>query len=127
LEGILAASSGNLSKFAKAGGFKWDGRACVSVVCASDGYPGEFTKDKPIFGLKEAGDVKDVIVFHAGTKRLPQSAQGASSFVTSGGRVLGVTGLGGTIKEAIDKTYQAVSKIRFDGMQYRRDIGNKAL
>jgi len=127
LEGILATSSGNLSKFTKAGGFKWDSRACVSVVCASGGYPGEFEKNKPIFGLKEAGEMKDVIVFHAGTSRLPQSAQSKSSFVTSGGRVLGVTALGDTIKEAIDKAYKAVDKINFDGMRCRRDIGNKAL
>lgn len=127
LEGILATSSGNLSKFTKAGGFKWDSRACVSVVCASGGYPGEFEKNKPIFGLKEAGEMKDVIVFHAGTSRLPQSAQSKSSFVTSGGRVLGVTALGDTIKEAIDKAYKAVDKINFDGMHCRRDIGNKAL
>jgi len=127
LEGILATSGGTLSKFSKSGGFKWDDRACVSVVCASGGYPGEFAKDKPIFGLEEAKAMKDVIVFHAGTKRLPQSSKSASSFVTSGGRVLGVTALGGTIKEAIGKAYQAVGKISFEGMQYRSDIGNKAL
>ncbi|MDD4182494.1 MAG: phosphoribosylglycinamide synthetase C domain-containing protein, partial [Candidatus Omnitrophica bacterium] len=74
-----------------------------------------------------AGKMKDIIVFHAGTKRLPQSAQSASSFVTSGGRVLGVTALGSTVKEAIDKAYKAVGKISFEGMQYRKDIGNKAL
>lgn len=127
LEGILAASCGTLGKFLKSGGFKWDSRACVSVVCASGGYPGDHQKDKPIFGLEEAKKMKDIIVFHAGTKRLPQSSQSASSFVTSGGRVLGVTGLGNTIKEAIEKTYKAVGKIRFEGMHYRRDIGNKAL
>lgn len=127
LEGILATSAGTLNKFSKSGGFKWDDRACVSVVCASGGYPGEFAKDKPIFGLEEAKAMKDVIVFHAGTKRLPQSSKSASNFVTSGGRVLGVTALGGTIKEAINKAYQTVGKISFEGMQYRRDIGNKAL
>ncbi|MFA5008552.1 MAG: phosphoribosylamine--glycine ligase [Candidatus Omnitrophota bacterium] len=127
LEGVLACSCGALGKFAKSGGFKWDNRACVSVVCASGGYPGEFQKDKPIFGLDEAKAMKDIIVFHAGTKRLPQSTQSASKFVTSGGRVLGVTGLGNTIKEAIEKAYKAVNKISFEGMQYRKDIGNKAL
>jgi len=127
VEGILATSSGALSKFLKSGGFKWDSRACVSVVCASGGYPGDFQKDKPIFGLEEAQAIKDVIVFHAGTRRLPQSSKSASSFVTSGGRVLGVTALGSTIKESVDKAYKAVGKISFEGMQYRKDIGNKAL
>jgi phosphoribosylamine--glycine ligase len=127
VEGILATSSGALSKFLKSGGFKWDSRACVSVVCASGGYPGDFQKDKPIFGLEEAEAIKDIIVFHAGTKRLPQSSKSTSDFVTSGGRVLGVTALGSTIKESIEKAYKAVGKISFEGMQYRRDIGNKAL
>lgn len=127
VEGILATSSGALSKFLKSGGFKWDSRACVSVVCASGGYPGDFQKDKPIFGLEEAQAIKDVIVFHAGTRRLPQSSKSASNFVTSGGRVLGVTALGSTIKESIDKAYKAVGKISFEGIQYRKDIGNKAL
>lgn len=127
LEGILAVSSGNLGKFLKSGGLKWSSKSCVSVVCASGGYPGDFVKDKPVFGLEEAGKMSDVIVFHAGTRRLPQSSQGASKFVTSGGRVLGVTALGATVKEAIDKAYKAVSKISFEGMQYRKDIGNKAL
>ena len=65
--------------------------------------------------------MQDVMVFHAGTKKEKQK------FFTSGGRVLGVTGLGNSIKEAIDRTYQAVGKIKFDGMQYRKDIGRRAL
>jgi phosphoribosylamine--glycine ligase len=62
-----------------------------------------------------------IVVFHAGTKK------SGDKIVTSGGRVLGVTGLGASIKEAISHTYSAVEKINFEGMHYRKDIGQKAL
>jgi len=65
--------------------------------------------------------MKDAIVFHAGTKKE------GNKILTSGGRVLGVTGLGKTIKEAIQTTYQAVEKIKFEGMHFRRDIGYRAI
>jgi phosphoribosylamine--glycine ligase len=90
---------------------------------ASGGYPGDYEKGKEIFGLADAAKMKDVVVFHAGTKRV---SSGSSSIVTNGGRVLGVTGLGNTIKDAIDLTYNAVGKIKFEGMHYRKDIGAKA-
>ena len=118
LEVMLAATDGRLSRFKS---LSWDNRACVCVVCASKGYPGEYEKGKQITGLDEINKMRDSIVFHAGTKR-----QG-DKIVTSGGRVLGVTGLGNTIKEAIDKTYQGVKKIHFEGMHYRRDIGARAI
>ncbi|MFZ5800691.1 MAG: phosphoribosylglycinamide synthetase C domain-containing protein, partial [Candidatus Omnitrophota bacterium] len=72
---------------------------------------------------------QDVKVFHAGTTRSPasQSPGAPVKYFTNGGRVLGVTGLGATIKEAIDHTYSAVGRISFDGMHYRRDIGKKAV
>jgi phosphoribosylamine--glycine ligase len=70
--------------------------------------------------------MEDVIVFHAGTKEV-KAQNSKIKTVTNGGRVLGVTGLGANIKEAIDKTYQAMGKIHFEGMQYRRDIGKKAI
>ncbi|MFA5272002.1 MAG: phosphoribosylamine--glycine ligase, partial [Candidatus Omnitrophota bacterium] len=127
LEVIIATAEGVLSKFSKFGMLKWDNRACVSVVCASKGYPGDHEKDKEIFGLEKVKKMEDIVVFHAGTKRVPQSAKSRTQFETSGGRVLGVTGLGISIKDAIDKTYKAVSHIKFDGMQYRKDIGSKAL
>ncbi|MBI4972290.1 MAG: phosphoribosylamine--glycine ligase [Candidatus Omnitrophica bacterium] len=120
-EVMLATSNGKLNKITKTGGLKWDSRACVCVVCASGGYPGEYEKGKEIFGLDQTVKMKDIIVFHAGTKK-----QG-DKILTSGGRVLGVTGLGNTIKEAIDQTYQAVGKIHFAGMHYRKDIGHKAI
>jgi phosphoribosylamine--glycine ligase len=91
------------------------------VVCASGGYPGDYVKDKEIKGLEEAEKLKDIMVFHAGTKK------SGDKILTSGGRVLGVTGLGDTIEDALQKTYKAVSKINFEGMHFRRDIGSKAL
>lgn len=136
LEVILATVDGKLTKFKKFGGLSWDNRACVCVVCASGGYPGEYEKDKEIFGLDEAEKIKDVMVFHSGTLRLrPSASSGLRSgqatnkmkYITNGGRVLGVTGLGNTIKEAVEKTYQAVDKIDFEGIHYRKDIGRKAL
>lgn len=118
MEVMLATSEGNLSKIKS---LQWDTRACVCVVCASGGYPGSYVKDKEISGLDQAAKLEDVVVFHAGTKKV------GDKILTSGGRVLGVTGLGATIKEAISKTYQAVEKIKFEGMHFRRDIGEKAL
>ena len=126
LEVMLATAEGKLSKVTKAGGLHWDNRSCVCVVCASKGYPGEYEKGKEIFGLDEAAKMEDVIVFHAGTKEV-KAQNSKIKTVTNGGRVLGVTGLGANIKEAIDKTYQAMGKIHFEGMQYRRDIGKKAI
>jgi len=124
LEAMLAVSERKLSRLKS---LDWDRRACVCVVCASGGYPGEYEKGKEISGIEEAEKDKDVVVFHAGTKLLTTTdLRLTTKIVTSGGRVLGVTGLGQTIKEAIDKTYQAVEKIHFEGMHYRRDIGRKA-
>lgn len=100
---------------------KWDKRACVCVVIASGGYPGKYMKGKTITGLDELDEEKDIIVFHAGTKL--ENGQ----LKSSGGRVLGVTGLGDDIQLAIDKTYKALSKVKFDNMFYRNDIGKKAL
>jgi phosphoribosylamine--glycine ligase len=127
LEVMFATSEGKLSKFSRFGGLSWDSRSCVCVVCGAKGYPGEYELGKEITGLDEAALMKDVMVFHAGTKKAVSAKPGASSYITAGGRVLGVTGLGNTIKDAIDKTYQAVEKIHFDGMHYRLDIGKKAL
>ena len=118
VEIMLATAERKLSRVRS---LEWDTRACVTVVLASKGYPGSYEKGKQIFGLDEASKMKDIVVFHAGTKK-----QG-DKIVTSGGRVLGVTGLGKTIREAIANTYQAVAKINFEGMHYRKDIGRKAI
>lgn len=118
VEVMLATSEEKLSRFKN---LSWDVRSCVCVVCASAGYPGDYVKGKQIFGLSEANKMQDAVVFHAGTKKVK------NQYFANGGRVLGVTGLGNTIKEAIDRTYAAVEKISFEGMHYRRDIGQKAL
>ena len=121
IELMLATTDKSLGKIIKTGGLAWDSRACVCVVCASGGYPGEYEKNKEIFGLEEIDKLKDAVVFHAGTKKE------GNKILTNGGRVLAVSGLGINIKEAINKTYQAVDKINFEGMHFRRDIGDKAL
>lgn len=125
VQAMSAAAEGKLSRIKD---LNWDRRACVCVVCASKGYPGEYEKGKEIIGLDEAENLGDVVVFHAGTKKSTiDNRQSTVKYYTNGGRVLGVTGSGNTIKEAIDRTYQAVEKIHFEGMHYRRDIGAKAL
>jgi len=100
---------------------EWDRRASVCVVMASKGYPGDYEKGKVIAGLKEVSRMEGVFVFHAGT------ALKYNQVLTSGGRVLGVTGLGENIPRAIERTYQGVKKISWDGFHYRTDIGQKAL
>jgi phosphoribosylamine--glycine ligase len=99
----------------------WKKDASVCVVLASGGYPGKYDKGLVIEGLEEAASEEGVIVFHAGT------AGKDGKIVTAGGRVLGVTALGPTIRDAIDKAYRAVDKIHFEGRHFRRDIGRKAL
>ena len=114
---LEACIKGNLARQE----ISWDARASVCVVMASGGYPGDYEKGKPIRGLKEVSRMEDVFVFHAGT------ALRDGQTVTNGGRVLGVTGLGEDIPKAIEKTYHAVRKITWDGVHYRKDIGQKAL
>lgn len=99
----------------------WRENASVCVVMASGGYPGKYPKGIVINGIEEAQKLDNVSVFHAGT------AYKDKSFVTNGGRVLGVTALGENIKAAKEKAYEAVSMIHFDGMHYRKDIADRAL
>jgi phosphoribosylamine--glycine ligase len=98
---------------------EWDRRAALGVVLAASGYPEEPRQGDRIEGLPEPAP--DCRVFHAGTR-----AQGAD-VVTSGGRVLCVTALGDNLRAARSRAYEAVGRIRFDGMQYRTDIGHRAL
>jgi len=100
---------------------QWDPRPAVCVVMASQGYPGNYAKGKVITGLEEAGKLKDVKVFHAGTK-LENNV-----VVTDGGRVLGVTALADTLAQAKELAYAAVERIHFQGAVYRRDIADRAL
>lgn len=100
---------------------EWEKKSCVCVVVASGGYPMSYEKGKEILGLDKVGKRNDVYVFHAGTKK------DGSRFLTSGGRVMGVTGWKDTLEGAIDLTYEAVKEINFEGMHYRKDIGAKGL
>ncbi len=115
LELLLAAADGMLNTIK----LEWKDRDCVCVVIASGGYPSDFEVGKKIAGLLTAKESADIAVFHAGTKRQDKD------IVTAGGRVLGVVGLGRGMFEALSKTYNAVDKIFFDKMYYRKDIGHK--
>ncbi|HYP29035.1 MAG TPA: phosphoribosylamine--glycine ligase [Blastocatellia bacterium] len=95
----------------------WSAHSSVCVVAASSGYPGEYQQGKPITGLDEASSLENVAVFHAGTMRDEQG-----SVLTSGGRVLGVTARAESLASARDRAYEAIGKIGFDGMHYRKDI-----
>ena len=98
-----------------------DPRATVCVVMAAGGYPGKYKKGLPISGLDKVKRMKDVVVFHAGTDKK------GKTIVANGGRVLGVTALGDNVEKAIEKAYQAVAKISWQNVHYRKDIGLKAL
>lgn len=100
---------------------EWSSGACVCVVLASGGYPGNYVKGKVIAGIASANELPDTKVFHAGT------ALNGGKTVTNGGRVLGVTAWAPTIQEARIAAYRAAGKIEFDGMQFRRDIAARAL
>lgn len=116
-EALLMTVNGEL-KQAK---FNWLEGSAICVVLASGGYPAKYEKGKLIEGLDRLKDREDVTVFHAGTRREN------GKLVTSGGRVLGVTGTGSNLKEAITTTYEAIKHVSFDAMYYRRDIGQKGL
>lgn len=100
---------------------RWKPEASVCVVLTSKGYPGKYENGKIINGLDELKEQKDIFVFHAGT------SFDNNDIVTSGGRVLGVTAIGRDIGDARDKAYKAIGNIHFEGMHYRKDIGNRAL
>ena len=115
---LAACADGRLSQVED---LAWDPRPAVCVVVASAGYPGSSRHGDVIDGLRAVRDLEDVHVFHAGTARR------GDDIVTAGGRVLGVTALGDDVAAARDRAYRAVELIRFDGMQYRRDIASRAL
>ena len=114
---MMAVAEGRLGEMA----LEESDDAAVCVVMASGGYPGSYEKGKRITGLEAAREMDDVVVFHAGT------AVRDGAIVTDGGRVLGVTAVGADIGCAIDRAYEAVGKIHFEGAYYRKDIGAKAL
>jgi phosphoribosylamine--glycine ligase len=100
---------------------RWKPKSAVCVVAAAGGYPGEYERGRSIHGLRAAASQPDVLVYHAGTRR------SGDDVVTAGGRVLGITGLGDSIAAAKQRAYEAVEKISFEGMTFRRDIADKAI
>ncbi len=112
---LLGAARGDLAGVEP----RWDGGACVGVVIASGGYPGSYRTGLPIAGLGTVDE--DILVFHAGT------ALADGRVVTAGGRVLTVVGRGATIAAARERVYANIERIRFDGAQFRRDIGLRGL
>lgn len=114
---LLACAEGRLKEIE----LKWrKGFACC-VMLASGGYPDKYEKGLPISGIEAAEKMPDIVVFHSGTKL------DNNQLLTNGGRVLGVTAIADDLKSALNKAYSAISKIHFDGMHYRKDIGKKTL
>ncbi len=100
---------------------EWKSGACACVILASGGYPEKYETGKEISGLDAQGQTAGASVYHAGTKL------DGDVFLTAGGRVLGITAAGDTLREALDAAYAAAENVRFDGVHYRRDIGQRAL
>src|SRR4051812_25031471 len=119
LEVMLAVAEGRLDDAT----LKWDPRPALCVVAASRGYPGKYATGVPITGVEKADSMPDVKVFQSGTRLAPDGR----TLLTDGGRVLSVAALGKTIADAQRRAYEAMAKIHFDGMHYRKDIGWRAL
>lgn len=117
VEVFMAAVQGRLEE-AK---LEWKKEAAVCVVLSSAGYPQQVQTGKEINGIEEAARAEGVVVFHAGTSRKD------GKLLTSGGRVLGVTGCAPDLSMACERAYGAISKIHFDGMHFRKDIAKRAL
>jgi phosphoribosylamine--glycine ligase len=117
LEVMLAVADGKLDEVQ----LKWDPRPAVCVVATSKGYPGKYPTGLPISGIDDADAMRDVKVFHSGTR-----LEGGQ-LVTDGGRVLGVTALGENVQQAQHRAYEAMKTIHFDGMHYRTDIAHQAI
>lgn len=114
---LLAVADGDLSGQS----IEWHDQAAICVVLAAEGYPGDYPKGDIITGIEAAEAVGEVTVFHAGT------AEKDGRIVTAGGRVLGVTARGNSVAAAIERAYQGVAHIAWRGIQYRKDIGQKAI
>jgi phosphoribosylamine--glycine ligase len=112
---LLACARGDLG-----GPIELRPEACVTVVLASGGYPGEYEVGVEIAGLAEAGAVEGVTVFHAGT------AEAQGRVVTAGGRVLSVSAVGPSLREARDRAYEACARVSFAGMHHRTDVAAAA-
>ncbi len=101
--------------------FRWSQGASACVIASSAGYPGNYKSGFPIAGLDSARRFPGVEIFHSGT------AQNNGAIVTSGGRVLGITAVGDSLQQALDRAYQALGEVNFEGMYFRHDIGHRAL
>jgi phosphoribosylamine--glycine ligase len=119
LQTMLAVSEGRLDQIE----LNWDPRPALCVVASSRGYPGAYETGKVIVGIDDADAMPDVKVFHAGTVQHERNGR----IFTNGGRVLTVTAIADTIVDAQKRAYDAMAKIEFDGMHYRKDIGHHAI
>jgi phosphoribosylamine--glycine ligase len=117
VEAFEACIDGRLADVA----LQWSPGASACVIASSAGYPGQYKTGFPISGLASAERVPGVEVFHSGSARI------GGQLVTSGGRVLGVSAVADSLEEALNRAYQAMAEIHFEGMYYRRDIGHRAL
>jgi phosphoribosylamine--glycine ligase len=117
VEALEACVDGRLSETA----LRWSRGASACVVASSAGYPGSYKTGLPITGLGAAARVPGVQIFHSGSARI------GDHLVTSGGRVLGVAAAAESLEEALDRAYQAMAEVQFEGIYFRRDIGHRAL
>jgi phosphoribosylamine--glycine ligase len=120
LDVLEACASGPPADGLPSNVIEWNSGFAANIVLCSGGYPDEFKTGLPISGIEEAEKVEGVVVFHAG-------ASFDGEVKTAGGRVLGVSAVGVTLKEALDRAYEAADTIQFEGKYFRRDIGAKAL
>jgi phosphoribosylamine--glycine ligase len=117
VEALEACVEGRLSETE----FRWKPGASACVIASSGGYPGAFQTGYEIGGLPGAAEIQGVQVFHSGTALV------GGKIVTSGGRVLGVTAAGTTLQQALNRAYEAMNRIHFEGMYFRKDIGHRSL
>lgn len=117
VDALEASIDGTLDTLA----LRWKPGASACVIACSAGYPGSYPKGLPITGLDVAAQQADTVIFHSGTKL------NAGATLTDGGRVLGVTATAPSLEEALQRAYEAVAKIHFEGIFYRHDIGHRAL
>jgi phosphoribosylamine--glycine ligase len=117
VDALVACVEGRLSETE----LRWKPGASVCVIASSEGYPGAYETGRKITGIAAAEEVEEVHVFHSGTALV------GGELLTAGGRVLGVTASGSSLEEALQRAYHGLSKIHFDGIYYRHDIGHRAL
>lgn len=115
VEIIQSCIDGNLKNTS----IEWDDRTASCIIAAAGGYPGNYKKDFPISGIDQAEQQEGIVVFQAGTARIEGELR------TAGGRVLGITAIGKNLEESLQRGYNGMSKIKFEKIHFRRDIGRK--